>query len=73
MAKVTKIYATRFDAGDAGQEGHDVVHIEGVSLIGSDTLCGHVDRIDMTFEETTRAVTCKGCLAVWNFVKKGQL
>lgn len=56
-----------------GIEGENVIHIEGVPLLGSQTLCGHVDRTTIDWSNTDDAPTCAACLAVWRFVKNGKL
>lgn len=45
-----------------------IVHYEGCGLIGSHTICGHTDRVEMEWEETTKRVNCRGCLAVRDHV-----
>lgn len=72
MKIVTRFVATRWNGDDDGLEGPDRVHIEGV-IAGHHTLCGHVDRTDMEFEQTAAKPTCRTCLLVWNFVKNGRL
>lgn len=41
-----------------------LVHYDGPSLVGWQTLCGHVDRSDYTWISTTRRANCPGCLDV---------
>lgn len=49
---------------DDGLEGQHQVHAAGVPAIGSQTLCGHTDRPDITWLNTRAKVSCSGCLAV---------
>lgn len=44
------------------------VHYDGCGLIGSHTLCGHTDIPGSSFQETTKRVTCRGCIAVRDHV-----
>lgn len=53
-----------------GLEGKHVVHAEGVPLLSSQTLCGHIGRLDITWTETKKPVTCSGCFAVIDQVKR---
>lgn len=45
-----------------------LIHYDGVAQIGSATLCGHTDRTQWRFAETTKRVNCRGCLATRNHV-----
>lgn len=45
-----------------------LVHYEGPAIIGSHTLCGHTDRVNWDFEETTKRVNCPGCIGTRNHV-----
>lgn len=65
MKKVLKCYAAIHDDGPL--EGPHKIHIVGVPLIGSDTLCGHTARTTWEFKTTTKKPNCVGCLAIWNF------
>ncbi len=56
---------------DDGLEGAHNVHAAGVPAISSETLCGHIGRLDIRWTQTKKPVTCNGCLAVIEQVKKG--
>ena len=47
-----------------------VVHIEGVTHLGYETLCGAVDSMQATME-TDDPVTCGGCLETYNYARNG--
>lgn len=49
-------------------EEASLVHYHGCGQIGSHTLCGHTDRVSWGWEDTTKRVTCIGCIAVRNHV-----
>lgn len=57
-----------FDANGA-VDPVETVHYFGCALIGSDTLCGHTDRMEADWEETTKRVNCRGCIAVRDYVR----
>jgi len=57
----------RSTAADAADEA-GTVHYQGVGLVGTDTLCGHVDRTDFDWHDTKKRANCKGCLAVRDHV-----
>lgn len=46
----------------------NIVHYDGVFMVSTQTLCGHVDRTDYRWEYTTKRVNCPGCIAVRNHV-----
>lgn len=50
----------------------EVVHVEGVTLLGYETLCGAVDSGQASIE-TDEAVTCEGCLATYNHINNGTI
>lgn len=58
------------DRDNDGLEGQHNVHAEGVPLIGSATLCGHTDRPDIAWTQTNKPVSCNGCLAIIEQVKR---
>lgn len=63
MLKVTANMLTEVDPIEHGQ-----VHYEGVGLIGSQTLCGHTDRMGWVWNASKKRVNCVGCIAVRDHV-----
>lgn len=63
MPKVTADMLSDIDATEYG-----LVHYEGVGMIGSQTLCGHTDRIGWVWNASKKRVNCVGCIAVRNHV-----
>lgn len=62
-----RIAETRSGCGeDASERG--LVHYDGPSLVGWQTLCGHVDRVDFEWKDTNKRVNCQGCLDVLRHV-----
>lgn len=63
-------YATmRPEASRADAESEaGLVHYEGVFILGSQTLCGHIDRTDFIWNNTKKRANCPGCLAVRDHV-----
>lgn len=53
---------------EQGEAESNLVHYDGVALIGSSTLCGHTDWNGADFVDTTKRVNCAGCIAVRNHV-----
>lgn len=53
---------------DDGLEGPDVVHSPDFHTGGGQTLCGHVDRMDIVWHDTKKKLSCKNCRAIINFV-----
>lgn len=51
---------------EAVEEG--LVHYDGVGMVSTMTLCGHVDRTTWSWEETNKRVNCQGCIAVRDHV-----
>lgn len=45
-----------------------LVHYEGVGMVSTQTLCGHVDQVTWDWQETTKRVNCPGCIAVRDHV-----
>lgn len=62
MRHVKAIVPTR-EHIDAETE-RDLIHYEGVGIIGSHTLCGHTDQTKWRWEITRKRVNCPGCLGV---------
>lgn len=46
-----------------------LVHYEGVGMVSTMTLCGHVDQTTWDWEETNKRVNCQGCIAVRDHVR----
>lgn len=44
--------------------GVKIVHYLGPGILGWDTLCGHIDRVDYRWRLTKSKVNCAGCLSV---------
>lgn len=65
---IVEVDGTSPEARTRRNDETDLVHYEGVALIGSSTLCGHTDWMDSSFVETTRRVNCSGCIATRDHV-----
>lgn len=70
MNKVAVLFTSERDAKryDPQCDEINLVHYEGVGLIGSSTLCGHTDWVGCDFVETTKRVNCSGCKAIRDHV-----
>ena len=67
---ITENTYRNFSGNDSLELG--IIHVEGVPILGYETLCGAVDSGQATIE-TDDAVTCDGCLATYNYTNNGTI